>query len=612
MLVRGWITCGLLLTVAAGWSWCQAETPNAPRTPTADSSSNPHRSPVAVAVTDGGRLALSANSTAGSVSLIDLQQGEVLQELAVGAGPADVVWIDDTLAAVSLRDADALTLVRRTGATLAVERVLDIGDEPRGLVVQRQEGQAPRLFVALSTTDRIVAVDPAAGTILSTWETGGVPRTLAISPDQRWLASCCNSPAEILVHDLASGELVSRRKIFDMGFNLGTPVITPDSGTLLLPHAVNRGFPVSTRNIEIGWVIDNRLTRLPVPDGDVGQQKQMGLDVHAAAVGDAHAAVLSPDGKWVVVSCGGSHELLLLELESIPWPGGDPGDFLPHELERNKAAFGRIRLGGRPLGLAFTGDSKVVVANALSDSLQVVDIAARKIVREIPLGSPQELSLARMGEHIFYDADRSFNSWYSCHTCHTEGHTSQQTFDTRNDGGYGAPKLTPTLRAVAATGPWTWHGWQSSLEDAMRRSLKESMSTEQEITAADTAALLAYLETLQPAVSPHRPTAATLSEGATRGQAIFQGKGSCADCHQGDHLTSEKIYAVGLIEARDRMREFNPPTLRGLYTRRRFLHDGRGKSLQQVLTKYHAPENVAGQALTEQELADLIEYLQAL
>jgi cytochrome c peroxidase len=146
----------------------------------------------------------------------------------------------------------------------------------------------------------------------------------------------------------------------------------------------------------------------------------------------------------------------------------------------------------------------------------------------------------------------------------------------------------------------------------MRRSLKESMSTQKEITAADTAALLAYLETLEPAANPHRTSTGDLTEAARRGLAVFEGKGACAECHAGDHLTSDKVYAVGLVGPRDRMREFNPPTLRGLYTRRRFLHDGRAKSLDEVLSKHHRPEDIAGEALTEQELADLLDYLRSL
>ena len=51
----------------------------------------------------------------------------------------------------------------------------------------------------------------------------------------------------------------------------------------------------------------------------------------------------------------------------------------------------------------------------------------------------------------------------------------------------------------------------------------------------------------------------------------------------------------------------------GLYRKVRYLHDGRTKSLEQVLTEYHAPENVTGQGkLSDQERRDLIEYLKSL
>src|SRR5207244_2237609 len=86
--------------------------------------------------------------------------------------------------------------------------------------------------------------------------------------------------------------------------------------------------------------------------------------------------------------------------------------------------FRRLKLGGRPMGVAFAPDSHtVVVANYLLDSLQVVDVPEARLVRTIHLGGPPEASLARRGEAIFYDAERSHGHWFSCHTCHVDGHT---------------------------------------------------------------------------------------------------------------------------------------------------------------------------------------------
>ena len=57
----------------------------------------------------------------------------------------------------------------------------------------------------------------------------------------------------------------------------------------------------------------------------------------------------------------------------------------------------------------------------------------------------------------------------------------------------------------------------------------------------------------------------------------------------------------------------NPPSLRGLYDKDPYLHDGRAETLRAVLTGEHSPEMVRGsESLTEQELEDLIAYLKSL
>lgn len=361
--------------------------------------------------------------------------------------------------------------------------------------------------------------------------------------------------------------------------------------------------------IDIGWVIDNRLSKLPLPDGEPSDQKQLGLDIRGKAVGDANAVALSRDGKYIVVTCGGTHELLVLDFPSIPWPGGDPGDFLPDPLKKDSSRFRRIKLGGRPTHVQFLDATHVLVANYLADALQVVDIEANQVDQTIVLGGPSELDLVRRGEIVFYDADRSMHSWFSCHTCHTDGHTSGQVFDTRNDQSYGTPKLIPSLRGVAETGPWTWHGWQHDLKDAMRRSLRESMNTERPITADDVESLTAYMATVS---HPQNPRAHVETPTIELGRKLFEGKAGCAKCHSGPTYTAAETFDGAVEDPKDRNKQYNPPTLKGVSTRRRFLHTGKAKSLEQVLTKYHRPEDVAGESLTEEEIAAVIDFLKSL
>ena len=596
---------------------------------------NPDRSPISLALNAEGSLCLTANHTSGSVSLVNLATGRVESELPVGRGPADIAWLDETTAVVSLLHDDALAVVKRNGGKLTLLRTAFVGDEPRGLAVSKDKRL---VYVALGGEDAIAVVDvadlvsgkshgtkgsngtdaaadsdPRPSSLVTRYLAPGIPKMVRVSPDGRWLVACCAVPSAILVYDLQSNELVSERRLFDGAFNPGVPAITKDSGLVVLPHAVNREFSVTPQMIDIGWVIDNRISKLPLPDGEPSTQKQLGLDIRGNAVGDAYAAAFSPDQTLLVVTAGGTHELLVIDFGSIPWPKGDPGDFLPAAMQRDKSSFRRIELGGRPQAVEFVGERTVIVSNYFSNSVQVVDLDAREVTKTIELGGASEPSLARRGEFIFYDADRSMHSWYSCHTCHTDGHTAGQVFDTRNDKSYGTPKLTPSLRGVADTGPWTWHGWQTDLHDAMKRSLSESMATKLPVTDEDATALVAYLKTLDHPANPRATTRDTaLAKKIELGRTLFSGKAACSSCHSGSQFTSEDKFDGKVEDKKDRDPNYNPPTLRGLASRRRFLHTGKARSLDAVLTKYHRPEDLVGETLSDDERESLVEYLKSL
>ena len=611
MQAQKWLTCAVLCCVCGLFGADRSAGPAAQISTDADAvAADVDRSPISVAVSPDRRYCVTANHTSNSVSLVDLRSGRVVTEHRCGKGPADVVWVDAQTLLGSLLHEDAVALLKLDINQLQTAALIPVGDEPRGLALTN--GSLRRAFVAVSGLDQVAVIDLAARRVVERIPVGGIPKTLAVAPNGKWLVTCCSISGEVFVHELPSYKRLSRRTIFDDGFNLGRPVIFPNSTQVMLTTPINRTFPVSESNVEKGWVIDNRLSKLPLPVGKYWEQKQLGLDTRGRAAGDANALDMSPDEKWLVVSCGGSHELLVFDRTRLRWPAADPGDFIPFELLDDEAALRHVKLGGRPVDVRFVDHKTAVVANYLLNSLQVVDIAAAKVVRVISLGGPQTPSLARRGEAIFYDADLSFDSWFSCHSCHTDGHTSGQTFDTLNDGNYDTYKLVPSLRGVTHTGPWTWHGWQKSLPDSLKNSLRTTLSTPQEITDEDIEALVDFLATLEQPKSPHRTARGTLTPSAKRGRLLFENKAGCADCHQGKYKTAAETYIVGLESNRYIYHEFNPPSLRGVYSHRRFLHDGRADTLQEVLTQHHQPQNLTGEKLSANELRDLIAYLRCL
>jgi DNA-binding beta-propeller fold protein YncE len=565
-----------------------------------------YRSPIDVALCDEGRLALVANHTADSVSLVDLQQGKVLAEKPCGRKPSAVaVSPDGKTAAVSNLWSGSLTVFALGNGTLEKTRDIPVGGYPRGLVFGR-DGKS--LFAALAGRDEVIQIDWATGKVMQRWPAPREPRSLALSADGKWLAAASTRSAQVRCWDLETGRLHWQRDIGD-AFNLRGLCFTKDDDAVVCAHSVRRDFPITKENIEKGWVIDSRLTRLALKADVVPAQWQIALDAAGRAVGDPHGLAPDPSGRWLAVTASGTQELLLLDRQALPWTSGDPGDVLDAELLKGER-MRRLALGGRPMALAFAGDT-AVIANYLLDALQVVDAQASKVVGTIPLGAAQEPDLARQGEALFYDARRSHNQWFSCHTCHVDGHTCGLNFDTLNDDTYGTPKLTPSLHNVTKTGPWTWHGRQQDLGASLTKSFTTTLFGPRP-TPAETSAVLAFLDTLVPSPNPRSERAGEAGAAARRGEVLFKDKARCSRCHKEPYYTSPNVYDIKLEAEGSIYKLWNPPSLLGLHERGPYLHDGRAKTLDELLEKHHTPTMLGGQDLTDDERADLRAFLLAL
>jgi YVTN family beta-propeller protein len=566
----------------------------------------PHRSPVELALLPGGR-ALTANHTSDTVSLIDLSAAKVLAEVPCGRKPVDVACTrDGRRAAVSNLWSGTVSLFEVGRDSLKPAGSVAVGPFPRGLAF------APdgRLFAAVAGRDEVVEVSPA-GRVTHRWPAPRGPRTLALSADGQWLAAASSRSAQVRLWDTRTHQLTWERKIED-AFNLRGLTFSPDGQFVVCAHHIRRDFPVALGTIDKGWVIDSRLSRFPLKADAEPPLEQVALDKWQQAVGDPHGVAFTPDGRSLTLTASGSHELLVFEAAALRWTGGEPGDFLDHDLSLDNSKFRRPRLGGRPMGLAYLPNGDAVTANYLLDAVQVIDLKSSQVRRSVALGGPAKPSLARQGEALFYDARRSHNQWFSCHSCHVDGHTCHMNFDTLNDESYGNAKLTPSLRGVTRTGPWTWHGWQKDLGAAVRKSYTETMFGPEEPTDREVQAVVAFLGTLDHLPNPNLGPDGKMNEVAKRGQAVFEGKAKCARCHQPPEYTSELNHDVKLEADGSPFKRWSPPTLRGVWDRGPFLHDGRAKTLDELLQGPHSSEKLGGARLSADERRDLIAFLNSL
>src|SRR5262245_17061392 len=193
----------------------------------------PPRSPTALALLPGARLALTANEGADSASLVDLSSGRVLAEQPCGRRPCAVaVSPDGTRAAVSNLWSGSLTLLELRGEALQGVGTVPVGGAPRGLAFA-PDGASLHAAVA----DAVVEVPWAKREVTRRRPAPREPRQLTLSPDGRWLAAASTRSAEVRCWDLANSRLHWERKIED-GFNLRGIAFTPDGRSLVCVHAV--------------------------------------------------------------------------------------------------------------------------------------------------------------------------------------------------------------------------------------------------------------------------------------------------------------------------------------------------------------------------------------
>src|SRR5216683_3329054 len=117
-------------------------------------SSSPHRSPIDIALLPGGR-ALTANYSADSVSLVDLEHGKVLAEERCGRKPSAVACSrDGTCAAVSNLWSGTVSLFQVEKTSLRARGEVAVGPLPRGIVFS-PDGDTSYVAVA----DEVVQCD---------------------------------------------------------------------------------------------------------------------------------------------------------------------------------------------------------------------------------------------------------------------------------------------------------------------------------------------------------------------------------------------------------------------------------------------------------------------
>src|SRR5262249_13510274 len=130
----------------------------------------------------------------------------------------------------------------------------------------------------------------------------------------------------------------------------------------------------------------------------------------------------------------------------------------------------------------------------------------------------------------------------------------------------------------------------------------------------EVAALVDYISTMVPPVERAVPKSAEHQKLVARGRELFESaETSCSTCHDAGHAYADgQRHQVAVErEAPTKSEGFDTPSLRCVAGTAPYFHDGRYKTLDEVLI---APDHAMGEStrLSRQDRAALVAYLETL
>lgn len=229
--------------------------------------------------------------------------------------------------------------------------------------------------------------------------------------------------------------------------------------------------------------------------------------------------------------------------------------------------------------------------------------------------------------------------WISCSSCHPDGLTDARVW--QNPEG---DRRTVNLWGLAHTHPLHWSADRDEVQDfeyTVRGKLmrgrglfdgtlkpRPNFLTLAELDmdlsgkSKDLDALAIYTNSFESRLSPHAAGPGKLTPEAERGRKLFGAASTgCATCHSGPYYSDSSLkrpfvtHDVGTGDSpREKMGgKYDTPTLIGVYRTGPYLHDGRAKTLRDVLTTAN-PGDKHGKTshLTPAEVDDVVAFLKSL
>jgi len=590
-------------------------------------------SPFNLTPSPDGKFLYVVAEEGNALLVVNTESNKVIKEIEVGVRPHTVVLSrDGQTAYVSNQWSDNVSVVDLE--RYVVSDTLITGGGPTGLVLS-SDGNS--LYSANSFSSDLSIIDLASGVERKRLFTGNNPTGVQISPDGNQVFVTSRRTLGLPYGDTLKCELtvvndkkqrVAERLDIKQAYMMENIAFTP-SGDLAIIPLIRPKNNVPTIQIERGWMMTNGIAI--VEQKPSGRIIQLLLDEPNAYYADPFDIAITPDGKRAFVSHAGVDRISVIDIEGVRKliAGSDDKMLAAYSNylgTSSSIVLKRIPTGANPKGMALSPDGKkLYVAEHLEDRIAIISTESLETIGNIPLGGPGRITVARAGRRLLNNAGHTFQTQYSCYTCHPDAHEDGLVYNMASKDMGRNTTNTQSLRNIGDTPPYKWNGKNQSIykQDGMRFSTVLTRSEAFSYKELD--AITAYIMSgiPNPPNLQNNPDG-ELTDAQKRGKEIFErthdSKGfeipfvnRCVTCHPAPYFTNKRMVDVGTLAASDDSILFDTPHLNNIIFSPPYLHDGRAASLEEIWTLYGKTEqHGAVNDLNKIQLNDLVEYLKSL
>ncbi|MEZ4647346.1 MAG: T9SS type A sorting domain-containing protein [Candidatus Eisenbacteria bacterium] len=563
------------------------------------------------------------NHLSDSISILDVQSGQVVKTLLVGDEPTDVVFAGEPERAFVCVSQENLVRVydpadldaAPTTVHLAMEEPLALGVAPDGRTVWVAAMNSGNQTTIVDHDDVIDGGGAPSSNPPMRPDLPDPPATgLIVQHDgNAWVDEIGRSWSQYIPYTLLDYDVVG---IDTRDYT--SPQVFHEVGTTLLGLAVGPDGRIYVSNQEAfnevrfepnvkAQFVQNRVTVVdPAANSVLPRHLNEHIDYSIPEGNDVERALsLSIPTSLEVASTG--------EVYVAAFGSARVG-----VLASDGTVLRRIEVGDGPCGLALDeARGRLYVVRRIPGVLDVVDLTDDSVVT-LSLGFDPTPEVIHAGRKTFYDGKgTSAHGDLSCASCHVFGGTDHLAWDLGDPEGdltysqsgnefhpMKGPLMTQSLQALTETTPFHWRGDRPQLVD-FNGAFVSLMGRGSQLFDYEFADLESFIFSLAYPPNPYRNLDGSLSDGhggpsATKGEFLFESGGlfggiECTGCHTLPHGQNGVIIPAMIFDGEQ---DLDVPQLRNLYEKRGF--------------DEHATQNVRGYGYTHDgAMGSIDEFLDA-